>query len=95
MRKKWIKPELVNIITVEAGKLNARSAERMGTPVKFTGTKNHLPTNIRETNVIHIIGTMTPSKTLHTNMWTASQNFYTNLTAKLTNTIAASDEGPS
>jgi len=95
MRKKWIKPELVNIITVEAGKLNARSAERMGTPVKFTGTKNHLATKARETNIEHKV-TITPSKSIHLSSPNlTSSNFLANITIKLTNTAPAYDEGPS
>ena len=96
MKKKYIKPELVNIITVEAGKPNNRSAERMGTQVMITDPtgKRHLQTNLRNTNIIHFTK-FEISKTTHVTSNFKESNAFFNQTAKLTNTATASDEGPS
>jgi len=58
MRKKWIKPELVNIITVEAGK-GATGVERVSKTLSYptinypTMTTAHQKTTWFGTNTVH------------------------------------------
>ena len=89
MKKKYIKPEMYNLMP-RGGKPNVRSAERMGTQVKLTGS--HLGQMINITNNLHIWNS---TKTHNPRALAISATNSTNNTWKLTNTAAASDEGPS
>jgi len=93
MRKKYVKPELINIITVEAGKPVNGTKERMGTKAKVTGAMNHLATTIRITNHWHHLGTTKGHISAVFNK--ASSNGFIPNYFTLTNTQSASDVGPS
>ena|GEM_PF-1326613 len=99
MKKKYVKPELVNILTVGGGKPNNRLAERMGTKRQFTmghskysNMQPYLMETVRNTNILHT------SLSIKNHIYTEKQVVYgakVNTTIIRTKTVAASDEGPS